>query len=88
VRRFDPLRVHVVQFLIEGPLKKSLIVGAVLGVALFQFDSKAPQGMVFKVDWTVPRLQWWPDPLNMYVALPLLKGETQQCQKIACLLFL
>jgi hypothetical protein len=35
VRRFEPLGVHVVQFRTEGPLIKYLIVGAVLGVALY-----------------------------------------------------
>jgi hypothetical protein len=35
MRRFEILMVHVVQLLMGGPLRRSLIVGAMLGVAMF-----------------------------------------------------
>jgi hypothetical protein len=38
LRGFEPAGVHVVQLWMGGPLRKYLIVGAVLGVALFQCD--------------------------------------------------
>jgi hypothetical protein len=57
LRRLEIMGVYVVLLLMGGPLRRSLKIGAMLGVVTFQCDLKDPQGMGSEGHWTVIRLQ-------------------------------
>jgi hypothetical protein len=86
VRRLETLGVHVVLLLTGGPLIRSPKVGALF--VQCQCDINEPHGIGSKGHWAVPRLQWQPHTLMVFVALLFLNERTPHCQLFASLLFL